>query len=73
MFLPGTPRDLQMASGVTMRFNVRKALILTALVAAVLAMLSKVVASTDAARPLLLFAFLFVAAIAWVYEFARTK
>ncbi|QDT75096.1 hypothetical protein I41_43050 [Lacipirellula limnantheis] len=56
-----------------MRFNVRKALILTALVAAVLAMLSKVVASTDAARPLLLFAFLFVAAIAWVYEFARTK
>lgn len=55
-----------------MRFNVRKALILTALVAAVLAILSTVVARTNAVRPLLLFAFLFVAAIAWVHEFART-
>lgn len=56
-----------------MRFNVRKVLILTALIAAMLAILSTVVARTDATRPLLLFVFLFVAAIAWVYEFARTK
>ena len=62
-----------MASEVTMRFNVRKVLILTAYVAAVLAILSTVVVRTDAARPLLLFAFLLLAAIAWTYEFARTK
>jgi hypothetical protein len=62
-----------MASEVTMRFNLRKALTLTAYIAAVLAILSTVVARTDAARPLLLFAFLLLAAFAWIYEFARTK
>ncbi len=54
-----------------MRFNVRKVLILTAYLAAVLALLSSVgvhVTDTNSWPPIV---FLFVAAIAWIYEFAR--
>jgi hypothetical protein len=56
-----------------MRFNVRKALILMAYVAAVLALLSTVVVNATSTRPSLLFAFLLLAALAWIYEFARTE
>jgi hypothetical protein len=56
-----------------MRFNVRKMLILMAYVAAVLALLSTVVVRANGARPSLLIAFLFAAAVAWIYEFARAS
>lgn len=56
-----------------MRFNVRKMLILMAYVAAVLALLSTVVVRANSTRPSLLIAFLFAAAVAWIYEFARAS